>query len=191
MIIGVTGPSGAGKSTFSFFLKKNGFVILDADLIVNSLYKKNETFIEEVKKEFPFVFLDGVLNKKKLSEHVFSNKEDLEKLALICNRFVLKILEDEIKKNKGRNIVIDAPTLFESRVNLFCDKTVSVIAKKEKRLNRVVKRDNILKEIALKRFSCQPDDEFYIKNSDVFFVNDGDISFLEREMQKILKIFLK
>lgn len=191
MVIGVTGPSGAGKSTFSSFLKKNGFVVLDADLIVDSLYKENRTFIEEVKKEFPFVFLDGVLNKKKLSEYVFSNKEDLEKLALICNRFVLKILEDEINKNRGKNIVIDAPTLFESKANLFCEKTISVIAKKEKRLKRVVKRDNILKEIALKRFSCQPDDEFYVKSADVFLINDGDVNSLEKEMQKILKIFLK
>lgn len=56
MIVGVTGPSGAGKSTFSSFLKKNGFLILDADLIVDSLYKKNKTFIEEIKKNFLLFF---------------------------------------------------------------------------------------------------------------------------------------
>ena len=109
-------------------------------------------------------------------------------MALICNRFVLKILDNEIKKNKGKNIVIDAPTLFESKANLFCEKTVSVIAKKEERLKRVIKRDSISKEIALKRFNCQPDSEFYIKNSDIFFIN---INFLEKDMKKILKKFLK
>ena len=145
MIVGVTGPSGAGKSTFSSFLRKNGFLILDADLIVDSLYKENKVFNDEVKKSFSFAISDGVINKKILSKYVFSNKEYLNKLALICNRFVLKILDNEIKKNKGKNIVIDAPTLFESKANLFCEKTVSVIAKKEERLKRVIKRDSISK----------------------------------------------
>ena len=47
------------------------------------------------------------------------------------------------------------------------------------------------KQEGLKRFNCQPDSEFYIKNSDIFFINDGNINFLEKDMKKILKKFLK
>ena len=172
MIVGVTGPSGAGKSTFSSYLKEKGFYILDADLIVGELYKENKDLLKKIKKEFPFVFSGDVLDKKILAEFVFSNKLELEKLASICNPFVLEFLGDEIKKHSNFNIVIDAITLFESGANLFCEKIITIIAKKEQRLKRIIKRDNISMDMALKRFYCQNDDKFYIERSDIVLEND-------------------
>ncbi len=190
MIIGVTGPSGAGKSTFSSFLKEKGFYVLDADKIVHMLYEQNYELLCEVKKNFPTVFHDEKLNRQKLSKIVFSNFDRLKKLTFIVEPFVLKFFKKELEKNGDKDVVIDAVRLFESGLFKFCNKTVAVISDEKLRINRIIKRDNILKEMAKKRIYSQPDDIYYIKKANFIVKNVLDLKILKKRLEEILEEIL-
>ena len=189
MIIGVTGRSGSGKSSFSNILKNRGFVILDADEIVKKLYSTNEVLLLKIRKIFPEAFERSFLDVKKLAEIVFSEVEKLLVLSEIVNPFVLEVIRLEIKKNINKNIVIDAITLFESGVNILCDKTVAVIANNKLCVKRIVKRDKISRDMAIKRLNCQPDYEFYKKRVDFYFENIESFEFFKEKVEYILTLW--
>ena len=83
----------------------------------------------------------------------------------------------------GKSVVIyDAPQLFESGADVFCDLIVSVTAKKEIRLERICKRDNI--DRAELRMSAQLDEEFFRSHSDIVIENNFSIEQVELATQK-------
>ena len=68
-----------------------------------------------------------------------------------------------------------------------CSFLVSVMADKEIRLARIMKRDNISREAALKRIESQPSDEFYIANSKYLLYNNISKDNLNIEVDKLAK----
>ena len=57
-------------------------------------------------------------------------------------------------------ILLDAPTLFESRADDFCDLIVSVVADEEIRKKRIMQRDSIPEGAALQRMEMQLPESF-------------------------------
>ena len=143
----------------------------------------------KIRKSFPEAFEGSFLYVKKLAEIVFSEVEKLLILSEIVNPFVLEVIRLEIKKNVNKNIVIDAITLFESGVNILCDKTVAVIANNKLCVKRIVKRDKISKDMAIKRLNSQPDCEFYKKRVDFYFENIESFEFFEKNVEYILTLW--
>ena len=64
-----------------------------------------------------------------------------------------------------------AIALFESGLADLCDFNVTVVAPKEIRLERIMKRDNITEEKALERINAQKDESFFTSQSDFVLWN--------------------
>jgi len=71
----------------------------------------------------------------------------------------------------ARCVVLDAPTLFEAGADRLCRRIISVLAKADVRLNRIMQRDGITQEEAQRRMRAQQNDAFYADRSD--FVLDN------------------
>lgn len=181
-IIGLTGPTGAGKSTAAQFFEKNGFVIVDADKIARLALSAGSSCLTQVCGVFGNDILngDGSLNRRKLAQRAFADKESTQMLNDITHPWIFLRVLRECRQNidNGKNrILFDAPVLFESFSDIMCDVVVSVVAPKEIRLERLVQRDGLSAEQIKKRMSAQHDNDFYISRSD--FVIDGSLSFDE------------
>ena len=177
-IVGLTGQSGAGKTTVCDVFKSLGFHIINADLISKDITENNKACIAELQAAFGEEYIDnGILNRRKLGSLVFDNRDELDKLMSITFPYILDDINSRISKIGSNELVlIDAPTLFESGLNKRCDKIVSVIANKDLRLARIVKRDKISKIEAEKRFSSQFPEKFFRENSDCLIVNNSSES---------------
>ncbi|MCI7804707.1 MAG: dephospho-CoA kinase, partial [Oscillospiraceae bacterium] len=68
-----------------------------------------------------------------------------------------------------------APTLFESRIDDFCELIISVISREDLRIERIIKRDSISRESAQNRINSQLKEEFFRNNSDFIIKNNGDV----------------
>ena len=90
-------------------------------------------------------------------------------------------------ENKVKACVIDAPLLIEADLCSKCDLTLSVIASKEIRAERISQRDGIDMESALRRINSQKKDEYYINNTDYSILNDGDLPLLIVKVEKIMR----
>ena len=169
-IIGLTGQTGSGKSHVAFMLRDYGFFHIDADVVAKDVIDSNDELKARLTKEFGRVInADGSVNRKALAKAAFKDLSTTELLNSIVDDAVIKRINEiiEDKKAKGyRGVVIDAIALFESGANGVCDFTISVIAPKDERLKRILKRDKITKEEAINRINAQKDQEFFTEKSD-------------------------
>lgn len=178
-IIGFTGMSGAGKTSILRHISSD-IAVVDCDKIARVVAAKGSECLEEIKAAFgnEVIAEDGGLNRKKLGSIVFADsaKNDLLKRIIypyISYEVILRIRQAQ---NNGEGfIILDAPTLFESKINTLCNTVVSVVAEKEVVLGRICKRDSISLEQAQNRLASQQSKDFYIKSSDFIIENNGEI----------------
>lgn len=101
--------------------------------------------------------------------------------------YVVQEMKEKIDALREDCIVIDAPLLFESKLDQICDFVIGVIAKEEEKIERICKRDGISKEMAKKRLSIQMEEKELSKKADYIIVNDGNVENLEKEIEKVWK----
>lgn len=202
-IIGLTGPSGAGKSTLCERFIELGIPCINTDEIYHAITSTPSPCLDELKEKFgdSIINKDGSLNRRELAKIVFEgeNKEaNLERLNLTTHEYVWeetnKLLTEYMNRGK-KATVIDAPALFSSKIFIgACDFIISVICDKEVRVQRIIARDNISREQALARINAQPDDDFFISNSDYYITNCGTKKDMNEQLQSIFEqegIFVK
>ena len=191
-VIGLCGGSGSGKGCVCSILSGYGFVILDTDKIYHKLLLSDETLRGELASAFGRSILsdaDGI-DRKRLGAIVFSDNtgEKLGILNKITHTHILATVRDKIAVARRENkigCVVDAPLLFESGFDKECDTTLAVISDREKRISRIMLRDSIDRDAAIRRIDSQLDDEKLISLCDYTVFNNGDFDDLRKKVEKI------
>lgn len=184
LIVGLTGQTGAGKSTVSAVFVRNGFALIDADRISREVMEPGKPCLLELFDFFGSCIrnTDGTLNRRVLAKLVFADKKKLESLNSISHPYITEEIFTRINRYTeagSRLILLDAPTLFESRASDFCDLIISVIAEPEVRCRRIMERDGLTEEAARERMNAQLDEQFFIKHSDYVIRNNADLARLD------------
>ena len=189
-VIGLTGQSGAGKTTVCQVFDESGFTIINADRIAREVVEKGKPCLEEITECFGREVLngDGTLNRQKLADIVFGDREKLRQLNAISypyiNSEILKMI-NKYREEKVRYVLLDAPTLFESRADDFCDLIISVTASEKNRSERIAKRDGITPEQIKRRFSSQHTEKFFTNHSDFIIKNNKSVELLREKAKEV------
>jgi dephospho-CoA kinase len=181
MVVGLTGQTGAGKSTVSKVFSSNGFSIIDADQVARKVVEKGTKCLDEIADFFGNKVIndDGTLNRKALATIVFSDKTKLETLNTITYPYITGEILRQIRVHsmKGEKLILlDAPTLFESRADDFCEIIISVLADADIREKRIILRDGLTVDQARRRMNSQLDEDFFRSHSDYIIHNNGNIN---------------
>ncbi|MBQ8120056.1 MAG: dephospho-CoA kinase [Ruminococcus sp.] len=190
VIIGLTGQSGAGKTTICEQLKAAGFGIINCDEVARKCTTDGSDCNKELAQVFPACFDKNLsLDRKGISQIIFSDAQKLKQFNSIVYPYINRLIDDNINELSGTYdyIVLDAPTLFEAGADKKCDAIIGVSAKKEIRLERIIKRDNISRELALKRFNSQLSSKFFAQHCDYIIQNDSSRDNTEKETEIIIK----
>ncbi len=181
-IIGLCGRSGSGKSYVCEIAQHIGFSLIDADRVYSVLMAPSQILhpckLELIDAFGPEVLLsDGSLNRKYLSNVVFSDPsgKKLSVLNGITHKYILnEIIKALIplQRRGAEAVILDAPTLFESRLADLCDMILGVVADEETCLQRITARDGLSREEAEKRLSFQISPEEIVRRSDIVIDND-------------------
>ena len=184
-IVGLTGMSGAGKSTAAKLFSENGFTVIDCDLIARKV-AQNKAFLKELSERFDERLLnsDGTLDRKKTAEVVFKDKDKNKKYFGIIFPYITYVILDSLRSLTG-DVIIDAPTLFEAKMDIICGCVVSVVASEQTCIKRIAARDNLSEEQAKLRLSAQHGEKFFRENSDFVIENDGGD--LSEKVDKIIR----
>ena len=190
-IIGVTGRSGCGKSLLSAQLEQLGAQVLDADKIYAELLQAENSMTGMLNHRFPGVWKDGVLDRKKLADIVFSDEQARLDLNFITHSQVKAEMHYRTVHSDSKLIVLDVPLLFESGIDRLCDLTLAVLADREGSLLRIMKRDGIDRPRAEARLNSQPDDAFYRARADLLLQNRGSLAEFEANIDAFTEKYCK
>lgn len=176
-IVGITGGTGAGKTTALDVLREMGGLIIDCDAVYHDLTANSTEMLSEINARFPGVVVDGVLQRKSLGKIVFDSFEALEDLNAITHKYVkmeVRRLIDDWAAKGGKLAAIDAIALNESGLGKMCDFTVAIIAPAEIRAKRIMAREGIDYDYAMKRIKAQKNDIYFIEENTYSLINDYD-----------------
>ena len=184
--IGITGPTGAGKGYVCDILRSKGFKVINCDEVARKVTEKGSPLLDKLCEVFGNDILHGgELDRALLAKRAFDTKEHTR----LLNSILHPVICEECKRQAHGLTVLDAPQLFEAGLEDDCYKVIAVLADKETRINRIMKRDNIDREAALLRISAQYDDDFFIDNCDYVIYNNGGENPLT-QTENILEVIL-
>ncbi|SFC36522.1 dephospho-CoA kinase [Butyrivibrio sp. YAB3001] len=179
-IIGITGGVGAGKSTVLEYIKQNyNCRVILSDDVANDIKKKGYPAYDELVELLGREILgeDGEIDRKKMADAIFNNKNKLKKVNNILhpavNTFIINIIESEKQSGKLDFVFVEAALLIENGYDKIADELWYVYASEEIRRKRLKKSRGYTDEKITDIFSKQLDDatfrehcQFTIDNSD-------------------------
>ena len=188
-VFGLTGKSGAGKSYAAAIFEKNGFYIVDGDVIAREITLSGSPVLGRLSERFgkDIVRDDGSLDRKLLAERAFSSEENRLALNEITHGEIDKVISEKLEEAEKEGYsfaLIDAAALLESPSKKRCEKIIVVHAEKNVRLKRIMGRDGIDEKDALIRINAQKDDEYYLSSADYVIENNDE--FLAEKVNKII-----
>ena len=188
-IIGITGGTGCGKTTALNELERRGALLIDCDAVYHRMLETDRPMLDEIEKYFPGAVIDGKLDRKALGAVVFTDEEALRDLDIITHRHInleIRRILREHAMNGGTLAAIDAIELFSSGLAKRCTATIGVIADREVRIDRIMRRDGISREYAMMRVNAQRPNEYFIQKCSHVLENNGS---QEEFIEKCRKTF--
>lgn len=178
LVIGLTGSIASGKSTISLMFDDFHIPVIDADKVSRQVVRPGKKAYRQIVEYFGIDILrdNQTIDRKKLGQIVFNNKEELTVLNGIVHPEIRKEMIAErnaYKKSKVKAVVLDIPLLFENNLTSLVDTTLLVYVSEETQLQRLMKREGFSKKEAKNRINLQMSLEEKRNLADYIINNDG------------------
>lgn len=172
-VIGLTGGIGSGKTMVSNMFKDLGVPVYIADVEAKKLMDTSKVIKRELIELFgPKAYEHDILNREYIAAKIFNNKTLLDKMNEVIHPRVAKHFQHWLQNQDSEYVIKEAAIIFEHNTQSQYDAIITVIADKEERISRILKRDNTTREKILSIMNHQLSDEEKVKQSDFVIVND-------------------
>jgi dephospho-CoA kinase len=183
-VIGLTGGIGSGKTTVSNMFKDLGVPVYIADFEAKNLMNSSAVIKRKLIDLFgAMAYQNNELNRAYISSKIFNDKVYLEKMNAIIHPKVAEHFKHWLQKQTSLYVIKEAAIIFEHNTQSQYDAIITVIADKDDRINRILKRDNTTKDKILSIMKHQLSDEEKVKMSNFIILNDN----LEHTKEQVLK----
>ena len=190
LIVGLTGSIGMGKSETTKMFAAAGVPVFDADATVQKLQAKDGKAIAHIKKAFPEVIKDGILDRAALGAIIFSNTKAKKILEEIMHPMVAeeRVGFFEKAENSGAAfVVLDIPLLFETGGDKACHKVVVVSSPADLQRERVLRRPGMNVEKFEQILAKQTPDADKRSKADYIIETDKGLEHAEVQVTQIIK----
>ena len=192
-VYGITGGAGTGKSEVIKMLQQNfGGCVIMSDEVARELMQKGNISYQLIVEYFGRDILmdDGEIDRKKLADHDFNNKEALEKLNSMTHPYV----KDEIRKliaeaeasGECRFVALESAILLECGYEDICDEFWYVYTKPEIRRQRMKETRNYSDEKVDSVMRNQQPDEAFFEQCSFVIKNNTTLSDVYAQLKEKL-----
>ena len=188
--IGITGGVGAGKSTVLDFLEERyQAYVMKADEIGHLVMEPGQACYEPVTALFgkQVIKEDKTIDRRLVSDVVFSHPEMLEKLNQIIHPAVKQYIREQLmlKKQQGQKVcVVEAALLLEDHYQEFCDTIWYIHTDEEIRIQRLMENRGYTREKSASIIASQAPEAFFRANADYVVVNNGDFAQTRQQIEE-------
>jgi dephospho-CoA kinase len=185
-IIGLTGGIGSGKSTAAGFLAGLGAVVVDLDKTGHEVLRQRE-IRNKLVSEFGGEILDGngEVDRSRLGEKVFSDREALKKLNEIVHPAIDKVVRDktgEYRRQGAKAVVFEAAAMLEAKRDWQVDEIWVTVVREEVVLKRLSGKQGYQEADVKARIRSQMTNQERIGQADVVIQNDGTLEELREKV---------
>lgn len=187
LVVGLTGGIASGKSEVSALFEQTGAEVIDTDLISRELVEPGRPLLETICNEFGREILnpDGSLNRQQLRDIIFEDDKARNRLEEILHPAIRETVRKRIATSSAPYAIVVIPLLAETRYPYELDRILVVDTLRENQVSRLMKRDKISEEAALKILDTQATREQRLAIADDIILNDGDKSHLSDKVQAL------
>lgn len=194
IVVGLTGGIASGKSTVSKHMGELGIPIFDADAVAHDVVAKGTPGLQKVVDTFGEEYLcNGELDRKKMAETVFHDKNKLKQLEEIVQSLVWQQATEFFEKQKTagvRAVALDVPLLIEAGWYKKVDEVWLVRISAEEQVRRVMLRDKCTAEHAKARIASQMSTDEKQTYAKIVIDNSGTVeqtlSQVDKEVKELL-----
>lgn len=184
--IAVTGGLATGKSTVCRFLKELGAYVINADEIVRHLLTAESQVGRQVIELLgPGIITNHQIDRKKISNIVFSNPSKLQALEFVLHPAVRREINhafEQVKNDSAyRFFVAEVPLLYEAQMENDFDTVIAVEANTKRAKERSSSEDEFERR---SRFQL-PNAAKSLK-ANYTIKNDGDLTTLKDQVAALI-----
>jgi len=186
LLVALTGGIGSGKSLAGEYFDELGAIVVDSDQLARDVIERGTPGFDEVIAEFGDEILSqGVIDRKKLGEIVFSDEVKRKKLESILHPLIRSALDDVAQSAPAGSVVINQiPLLAETGGKDRFDLVITVSTDLKVRRERLLARGLAGYEIE-KRLAAQVSDAEREAIADYVLTNHGDKDALFRQVESL------
>jgi len=193
--IGLTGGIASGKSTVSAELRRLGLPIFDADAEAKLAVAKGSEGLAQVIEALGSEYLtdEGELNRAKVAERVFHDKEALKTIEAIIHKIVWARAEQFMQENRSAErqlAVLDVPLLIECGWHKNVDSVWLVSVSRQQQVERAMLRSGMTADEVNARIEAQMSLAEKKKYADVVLDNSGSQAETMQAVRSQLKLLL-
>ena len=180
-VIGLTGGIASGKSIVASVFKELGAIIIDADQIARQVVLPHQPAWKDIVEYFgpEVVNEDKSLNRAKIGDIVYNDPDSLKKLNYFTHPRIVQHYKDELRRIKTEQpdaiVILEVPLLYETNMDKLCQQVVVVWVDRETQIKRLMKRDKMSYEDAVRRVDAQIPLEEKVQWADFVIDNRGSI----------------
>jgi dephospho-CoA kinase len=188
-VIGLTGNIATGKSVVRRMLEHLGAYTIDADALSHRVISKGAPGYQPVLDTFGKWLLgpDGQINRAKLGNLVFADKDALKQLEEIIHPHVRQAIDILAKRASQNVIVIEAIKLLESELRSRCDTIWVTDAPQQVQVERLMRKRSMSLEEAQQRVQVQSAQKEKIAAANVVITNNGSYDDLWKQVSEAWK----
>lgn len=186
--IAITGGIGSGKSTVAKIISQSGYPVFSCDEIARNIFEE-EFVVKQLSENFPSCVINGIPDRKKIADIVFSDREKLKILENITHPAIMQILDNKMQSVQERLVFAEVPLLFEGGYQNKFDKVIVVLRDLEKRIKATCERDGETFEKVERRINNQFNYENKVIFEHTVIYNDADLQTLRRKVKCVLNEF--
>ena len=156
MNIGITGSIACGKSTVSDYLIAKGYTIIDADKLGHVALNSDDVKRKLAEKFGDEILENNEISREKLGKLVFGNDDNLKILNSIIHPKIKELILKLQEEHKDEDLVfLDIALLYEANFVDLVEKVAVVYVDEDVQLERLMTRNSLSKEEAIKRIESQ------------------------------------
>lgn len=195
-ILAITGGMGTGKSTVLDLFEKNGFIVVNSDKEVVSLFSNEYENYHALAQEFDnWLGTDfaqqPAIDKKKLRGYLETTPNGFPISLEIVKPYITAKLSKFAEEYYGQKVVFEIPLLFEAKMESSYKNILLITAPMDIRIQRIQLRQNHLSvEQIQQTIDSQIPQEEKVKKATFILDNSSSLIDLENKFNAMLPTFL-
>ncbi|MFT5503406.1 MAG: dephospho-CoA kinase [Gammaproteobacteria bacterium] len=186
--VGLTGGICSGKSAVSRAFDQLGVEIIDTDIISRQFMEIDQPAYIEIRQKYGSSILQEQqeLDRKKLREIIFSDPLQKQWLEELLHPLIYQETQNKIQSSHtGSYAIVVVPLLIEAGYKNLVDRILVVNCSRPIQIERLMKRDNIDRNLALQMISQQLSNSQRLEYADDVLDNQSNLSNLQQQVLKL------